>query len=154
MNEKSGDACMEFHSEKVWINVRKSTTQDLLNRVTVYRSGMEPEAVVIIEKELQSRGVSLDDIDRYTARMREVVILHEDGTAAKCIFCYEPAIAEAFGWHRLWGVVPLFPRRLRYCREHCPKALAPAEPEAPAEPSPVTTPQTPATESETTSPQD
>ena len=32
-----------------------------------------------------------------------------DGTAVRCSFCHRPAVAEGWGWHRLWGVLPLFP---------------------------------------------
>ncbi len=111
---------MLFDVEKVWLNVRQAETQDLLNRVTVYRLGMEPEAVTIIEEELLGRGVSQADIEAHANQMRDKVITYEDGIAAKCTFCYEPAIDSGVGWHKLWGIVPLFPRFFHYCREHHP----------------------------------
>ena len=111
---------MDFDLEKVRENVQGATTRDLLNRVTVYRSGMEPDAVVLIEKELESRGVASDYVDKYAQEMRDRVILHDDGTAAKCTKCYEPAIAQGMGWHYLFGKVPIFPRWYYYCEEHQP----------------------------------
>lgn len=113
---------MKFDAERVFINVRKSETGDLLNRITVYRAGMEPEAIDIIETELVRRGVSAAQIQEYAERMEKEVIQFEDGIAAKCSFCHEPAVAEEWGWHRIWGKVPLFPRRFFYCREHKPEA--------------------------------
>ena len=43
---------LPFESERVRKNAREATTEDLLNRVTVYRGDMEPEALKIIEAEL------------------------------------------------------------------------------------------------------
>ncbi len=111
-----------FDAQRVWINVRKSTTEDLLNRITVFRAGMEPEAVDIIEQELRSRGVGPDAIRRHADTLGQEVIVRDDGIAARCTFCHEPAVAEGWGWHRLWGKIPLFPRYLYYCREHRPPA--------------------------------
>jgi hypothetical protein len=43
-----------------------------------------------------------------------------DGTAVGCSFCHRPAVAEGWGWHRLWGLLPVFPRYYYYCSEHRP----------------------------------
>ncbi len=43
-------------TQRLLLNVRQATDEDLLNRVTVYRAGMEPEALVVIEEELAQRG--------------------------------------------------------------------------------------------------
>jgi hypothetical protein len=115
---------MDMDIEKVWLNVRQSTTRDLLNRLTVYRSGMEADALRIIERELHDRGVTPDDIDQHDRAMRDAVLVDEHGIGIKCTFCYEPAIAEGLGWHRLWGILPLFPRWHHYCREHNPDKSA------------------------------
>jgi hypothetical protein len=111
---------MNFDAEKVLLNARQAATEDLLDRVTVFREGMEPEAVVIIENELRERGIRREQIEAHGEQRRREVLLDADGTAAMCSFCREPAVEERWGWHRLWGVLPLFPRVLRYCREHRP----------------------------------
>jgi hypothetical protein len=125
---------MEFDPERVLINVRQATTEDLLDRVTVFRAGMEPEAIEIIEGELQDRGVYRDQIRAHGLQRDPRTILLEDGTAAMCSFCHRPAAAQAWGWHWLsimaWGkrrpIVPLFPRYFNYCKEHIPKKPASA----------------------------
>jgi hypothetical protein len=105
---------MRFDTQAVWTNVRQAKTEDLLDRVTVFRGQMEPEALDIIETELQSRGVRRDEIEAHQQRSR-------DALAVKCSFCRRPAIIQAWGWHLWWGKVPLFPRFFSYCEEHRPK---------------------------------
>ncbi|HYV39166.1 MAG TPA: hypothetical protein VE988_25995, partial [Gemmataceae bacterium] len=61
--------------ERLQKNVRESTTQDLLDRVTVYRDGMEPVALRVIEGELRGRGVSWDDIEKHGSGAREVTLM-------------------------------------------------------------------------------
>src|SRR5262249_31370235 len=102
---------MDFDPQRVVVNARNSNTQDLLNRVTVYRAGMEPEAIPIIESELYDRGVTAAQIQEYRERQDREVIVAADGIALRCSFCHEPAVAEGWNWHRLWGRLPLFPRR-------------------------------------------
>ncbi len=109
---------LAFDVQKVLANVRKASTEDLLHRVTVYRAGMEPEAIEIIEEELCSRGVRPADIEDHARRHVGEVIFEEDGTAKKCSFCRQPAVTRGWGWHRLWQIVPIFPRLFYYCREH------------------------------------
>src|SRR5262249_58437366 len=125
-----GRGAMNFDAQKVWLNARKAGTEDLLDRVTVYRAGMEPEAVEIIEAELRSRGVDRDQVEAHAAqRQREVLPPLPDGTAVRCSHCYRPAVVQGWGWHRLWGLLPVFPRYYAYCERHRPE---PAEPRAPA----------------------
>jgi hypothetical protein len=119
---------MEFNPERVADNVRQATTEDLLDRVTVYRAGMEPDALAIIEGELQDRGVYRDQIRAHAAQRKGEVIWRPDGTAAPCSWCDRPAVAAGWGWHWvsvvLWGkrrpVVPVFPRYYYYCAAHRP----------------------------------
>jgi hypothetical protein len=126
---------MDFDPERVRMNVRKATTEDLLDRVTVYREGMEPEAVEIIEGELQDRGVYRDQIRAHAERRAQQVLPLPDGTAAQCSFCHRPAVAEGWGWHWLglmiWGkkrsVFPVFPRYYYYCDAHQPAPKAPVD---------------------------
>jgi len=116
-----------FDAQRVWVNVRKSETQDLMNRITVFRSGMEPAAVEIIEEELRNRGVGPEELRAYGDQLAGEVIVREDGFTAKCSFCHEPAVVEGWGWHRVWDKVPLFPRYFYYCREHQPAPPADQE---------------------------
>ncbi len=81
--------------ERLAVNVRSASTQDLLDRATLYRDGMEPEALELIEEELRRRGL----------------------TAAQQVD-HALAVSRGWGWHRLWGKVPLFPRRVTLCAEH------------------------------------
>src|SRR5262249_30712060 len=104
--------------EKVQESARRASTEDLLNRVTVYRAGMEPEALAIIEAELLRRGVRTCDIEDYERAARESVLEDASGVGLRCSFCSAPAVRERWGWHRLWGTIPLSPRRYWYCREH------------------------------------
>lgn len=109
---------LPFDPDRVRVNVRQATTEDLLDRVTAYRPGMEPEALRIIEEELRARGVTPDEIDAHAqARDRHASLL-PDGTARPCSFCRRPAVEHRWGWHRLWGVLPVVPRYLFYCDEH------------------------------------
>src|SRR5262245_49520354 len=43
---------MRLDLEKVRANARAASTEDLLDRVTVFRDGLEPEAVAVLEEEL------------------------------------------------------------------------------------------------------
>jgi hypothetical protein len=111
---------MRFDAERVRADVREATTEDLLDRVTVYRAGMEPEAVDIIEAELRRRGVSSEAIDNHHAERGTWVLTGPDGTALSCSFCRRPAVVARRGWHRLFGLLPLIPRTLYYCQAHEP----------------------------------
>src|SRR5215471_320865 len=94
--------------EKVRANVKNAATEDLLDRATVYRAGMEPAALEIIDAELRSRGVSEEATAAHAAR-RGAGVLDDDGLPMKCEKCRGPAVARVWVWHRLWGVLPLFP---------------------------------------------
>lgn len=53
---------LDFDAGRVAKNAQEAPTEDLLDRVTVYRGNLEPEAVGIIEEELRQRGVSAADV--------------------------------------------------------------------------------------------
>src|SRR5260221_7033951 len=99
---------MHFDVERVRRNISEATTEDLLDRVTVYRSGMEAAAVEMIESELASRGVFADHIEDH-ARQRESVLMRPDGIAETCSFCPRPAVTRGWDWHWLLGVLPVVP---------------------------------------------
>lgn len=107
--------------ERVRRNVANATTEDLLDRATVYRHGMEPEALKIIEAELRRREVSGDMIrDHWENRRSNALVA--GSVAVRCSFCDRPAIARGWGWHWLWRKIPILPWRHRYCEEHLPPA--------------------------------
>src|SRR5262245_5612375 len=110
----------KFDPERVSDNARKASTEDLLDRVTVYRSGMEPQALAIIEAELAQRGVDRRHIQEHGERREREALEHSDGPAAMCSFCRKPAVTRGWGWHRLFKRVPIFPRRFNYCADHRP----------------------------------
>ena len=95
-------------------------TEDLLDRVTVYREEMEPEAVFAIEEELFRRGVTPAQIEEHRQRREEEGLWRPEGRVVRCSLCSRPAVGERRGWHRLWGVLPLFPRTYAYCAAHRP----------------------------------
>lgn len=109
-----------FDPARVQANVRQASTEDLLDRLTVYRAGMEPQAVEVITEELRSRGVSAAAIADHADQRAASTIPLPDGTAVCCTFCNRPAVVQAWGWHRLLGKLPVFPRRLAYCSVHRP----------------------------------
>jgi len=106
---------MRFNAERVRRNVREATTEDLLDRVTTYREGMEPEALEIIDAELRARGIARDAIKGHAEQQSQQTIDRADGIPATCSFCPRPASQSGWGWHRLWGLLPVFPRFLSYC---------------------------------------
>jgi hypothetical protein len=109
---------MNLNLDKVRENVRRAETDDLLDRATVYRQGMEPEALEIIEGELRRRGVGPDELAAHTEVAGARALKGPDGVALRCHECHKPAVVQAWDWHRLWGLVPVFPRRFRLCQEH------------------------------------
>lgn len=108
---------MEFDSQRVWANARNATTEDLLDRATVFRSALEPAALPIILKELKSRGVSAEAVVEHEEARGEVVY-DATGIARKCFDCTKPAVVCEWGWHRLFDKLPLFPRVFFRCQEH------------------------------------
>jgi hypothetical protein len=98
--------------------IRRATTEELLDRVTVYRTEMEPAAVDLIEGELARRGITPDQIDDHERERRDAAIFLTDGTAMRCSVCDRPAVSQGRGWVRIFGVIPVFPRVLPYCDVH------------------------------------
>ena len=113
---------MRLNLQRVSENVAHSPTEDLLDRITVYREGMEPDALELIEAELRHRGVPLAAIESHEANRRRTMLSGPDGLPVKCACCWRPAVVGVWDWHRLWKIVPIFPRRMCYCEEHRPAA--------------------------------
>jgi hypothetical protein len=109
---------MELNLRRVAEFIRRADTEELLDRVTVYREGMEPAALDLMEGELDRRGVSRAEIADHGAKRRETAIMLPDGTAMRCSFCSRPAVVQRRRWHRLFGRVPVFPKVFAYCEVH------------------------------------
>jgi len=111
---------MKLDLERVRRNVQDATTEDLLDRATVYRAEMEIEALSVIEGELAKRGVTVEQIETHL-KQRNERLTRSDGTTVKCTFCWRPAVHSGWSWHRLWNTLPVFPRRFQWCDHHLPK---------------------------------
>jgi hypothetical protein len=109
---------LPFHSDRVLANARAAETEDLLDRVTVFREAMEPEAVEILEAELARRGVTPEEIHAHHRGLKHRIVRTPDGLPARCSFCPRAAVERRIGWHRLWKLVPVFQRTFYYCDEH------------------------------------
>jgi hypothetical protein len=118
---------MRLDLDRVRQNVQKATTEDLLDRATVYRAGMEEAALEIIDAELNARGYSDLDVEHHAQKRIATAIMRPDGVAARCSFCFKPATLKGWGWHRFWGLFPLWPRFFRYCEEHRPAPVKDSE---------------------------
>lgn len=116
---------MEFNLKRVAEFVRGADTEELLDRVTVYRDGMEPAALDLMEGELDRRGVTREAIAAHDAKRRESAIILPDGTAMRCSFCDRPAVVRARRFHRMFGRIPVFPMRFAYCDFHAEQRRVP-----------------------------
>jgi hypothetical protein len=114
---------MMFDAERVRANVRQATTEDLLDRATVYAEGMEPEALDIIETELRRRGVTWADQKAHAERHQAQSRLAGEGSPPRCRYCPRAAVVRAWGWHWLPGFLPGFPLPwlYYYCEAHAPR---------------------------------
>jgi hypothetical protein len=101
-------------------DARSSSTENLLDRVTVYRGEIEGPALGVIESELTARGIGSVEVDAHAAmRQREGLSRHADGTVVRCTYCPRPATEHRWKWYKLWGwFLPLFPRFVHLCKEH------------------------------------
>jgi hypothetical protein len=114
---RSENGDMEFDLERVRENVHKATTEDLLDRATVYRAGLEPEALPVVLEELRARGVTPEAIVAHEGA-RQGVMQAPEGVAQKCHRCHRPAVTREWDWHRMFGRMPLFPRPFYLCEVH------------------------------------
>ena len=143
---------MDYNLKRVAEYIRRAETEELLDRVTVYREGMEPAALDLMECELDRRGVSREEIATHDAKQRAEAIILPDGTVIRCSFCDRPAVQQARGWHwlrlrlpfaalligrgsaPLGFSIPLFPRVFAYCSFHRKPKEPPADANLPHEP--------------------
>ena len=96
--------------------IRRADTEELLDRVTVYRESMEPAAVDLMENELWRRGLTPEKVAAHAAERGEVV-RRADGSAVRCLLCDRPAVSRRWGWYwRHWGLP--YPRPIARCFNH------------------------------------
>lgn len=108
---------MDLNLDRVRENVAKASTEDLLDRITVFRNGMEPAALEIVEKELRRREVTSDVIQHHWENRRSRTLVRDD-VAVRCSFCERPAVSHRWGWYRFWRKIPLLPWRFACCEVH------------------------------------
>ena len=109
---------LELNLKKVAAYIRQAETESLLDRATVFRDGMEPAALDLIEGELSRRGVSLEKIAEYADLRSGDVIVDAAGVPKRCHFCERPAVSRGRVWFKLWGRIPLLPRIYARCDVH------------------------------------
>jgi hypothetical protein len=111
---------MKLDLQRVRKNVTEATTEDLLDRATVYRAGMEAAALEIIDAELRRRGLTPSDIQSHW-EIKRANVISTGMIARRCHLCERPAVVRHWGVHRLWGKIPTpFPRLYHLCAEHAP----------------------------------
>jgi hypothetical protein len=109
---------MEQDMDRVRANVKAASTQDLIERVTASRAGMEPAAILIIEDELERRGVSAAELVRHRQEWESKGLRDAQGRPLACWWCARPAVTRKRTWWRLWRLIPLFPVTLPACEDH------------------------------------
>jgi hypothetical protein len=109
---------MASNMDRIRENIQSASTEDLLDRVTAFRQGMEPEAVRIAERELANRGVTAEAIARHREGYRGKLLVDEDGLPYCCSQCHRPAEGHRVSWVRLFWLVPLFPILRKVCSKH------------------------------------
>ena len=125
---------MEFNLKRVAEFIHNAKTEELLDRVTVYREGMEPAALDLMEGELDRRGVTRSEIAIHKQERLLTAILLPDGTALRCNFCSRPATTQARGWRKLFGRIPIYPSIFAYCTDHLRRGERRIEPDQGANP--------------------
>ena len=111
---------LELDLERLKSTLKQAPTEDLLDRLTAFRAGMEPEALELIEEELRARGVNKPQIQAHERKQQAEVLWLGPGQAARCCRCTRPAVAEGRHRVRLFWLVPLFTVPRYYCAEHLP----------------------------------
>lgn len=110
-----------LNSTKVLQFASKASTRELLDRVTLFRKGMETEAIEILEKELSRRGVSPRDCQEHQEKWAPKILWDSEGLPRTCCKCQNPATSLGKAWVRFFGLIPLIPYRAAFCEDHLPK---------------------------------
>lgn len=118
---------MRLDLKTIAARMRSAETEQLMDRVTVFRDEMEPAAVDLIEGELARRGVTDEELTDHSVSRSERLIRRPDGSVVRCSFCERPAVVQARGWFRILRFVPVYPRLFSYCGVHERKSAAPPQ---------------------------
>lgn len=108
---------MEFDPDRVRKNASLAETADLLERVTIQRDELEPEALAIIMQELLSRNIRPEAVVNFEC-LRSQAIYDSNGNPRLCRYCRRPAIFTQKGWFKLFRFVPIFPITEYCCAAH------------------------------------
>ncbi|AWM38666.1 hypothetical protein C1280_17865 [Gemmata obscuriglobus] len=109
---------MHLPLKEIAAYIRRAPTAELLDRVTIYRDGMEPAALDLMEGELDRRRITREQIAEYDAALQAAVVRRADGSVRRCERCERPAVHQHRGWHKLCWFVPVFRRSFYLCEEH------------------------------------
>jgi hypothetical protein len=90
---------MYLDLDRIRVNVRRAETEDLLDRVTVWRVDMEDEALDLVKEELRRRGIRSNEVAAHDEARRRKLVLLSDGRPARCCKCFRPAAVQVRGWH-------------------------------------------------------
>ncbi len=99
---------------------RRADTEELLDRVTIFRDDMEPAALDLFEGELMNRGITRAELQTHETERLSVVLYTDTGAVARCSYCDRPAVRMRSGWYRVFWRVPVFPRLMPCCTIHAP----------------------------------
>jgi hypothetical protein len=108
-------------------NIRAAETDDLIDRVTAYRAGLEPEAVELITDELRRRDVDPALLDARRRTVETEFLRADNGDALPCSRCHRPAVVRGWRWFRVWGLLPLLPLPAQFCDRHRPDRPGPRD---------------------------
>ncbi len=109
---------MTLNLEKVRVYATNASNRELLDRVTVFKSGMEPNALTIIHQELRHRGVTQTQIQDHETLLEPLVIRGPEGMPRICKKCSLPAISCEWGWLKVFGFIPILPWKNLFCEDH------------------------------------
>jgi hypothetical protein len=114
---------MNVPEEKILKFARQAETPVLLDRVTVLRAEMEPDAVEIFLAELARRGIGPEDIRDHEREWKHKVLKLPGGLPATCSWCGRAATVQRQAWHKFLRLIPIYKRTQYYCDEHAPPTV-------------------------------
>ena len=92
-------------------------TNDLIERVTIQRDDLDPEALTIIMQELLSRNISAETVSEYE-KSRDKFLYDSQGKPRLCNICGRPAISSIKSWLKFLRIVPIMPITEYCCEAH------------------------------------
>jgi hypothetical protein len=111
-------AIMEISPAKLLAHVGQMEQAELLDRVTVFRDALEPDAVEVMEAELARRGIGPEEIHQHYRQIKHRVLRDAHGIPAQCSWCERAAVEMREDFHKLWRLIPVAKRIWYYCERH------------------------------------